>query len=89
LKIKPHPQDGYYNSEEQLVWKIGSVADPSARIPLGFRAHLLRESLDYAIDLLATNEPYRAQRARQIVTKVLALQDVSPTSTTYGIWPKS
>ncbi|HEU5089360.1 MAG TPA: hypothetical protein VFT99_18015, partial [Roseiflexaceae bacterium] len=57
------------------------------RIPNGTWAHPTRETLDYALALLASGQPADVARAADILDAVLALQDADPTSRTYGIWP--
>lgn len=49
--------------------------------------HGTRASLTYAVALLDSGEAWRAQRAREILKAVLALQDTDPESKTYGLWP--
>jgi hypothetical protein len=57
------------------------------QLPEGTRAHATRESLDYALALLAQGESPGRERAVEILRKVLSLQDTDPASQTYGIWP--
>lgn len=57
------------------------------RIPEGAHVHPTRENLQYAVLLLRSTRPDDAARAIGIIEKVLHLQDVDPTSKTYGIWP--
>ena len=48
--------------------------------------HPTRESLDYALLLLETNDDARRQRALAILDRVLALQDAGPDSRWLGLW---
>ena len=50
------------------------------------RAHITRDSLDYAMNLLETGEPDRKQRAEKILDRMLDLQDTDPNSKWYGLW---
>jgi hypothetical protein len=49
-------------------------------------AHPTRESLEYALVLLATGERDRLRRALQVLERVLPLQDTNPESQWYGLW---
>jgi hypothetical protein len=53
----------------------------------GAWVHQTRESLDYALALLATDHPQASVRVPKIVWQVLALQETDSTKATYGIWP--
>ena len=53
----------------------------------GTWVHPVVPSLDYALGLLQRSSPADLDRAGQIIRKVISLQDVNPTSRTYGIWP--
>jgi hypothetical protein len=50
------------------------------------QAHPTRESLEYALLLLEDGSRTRAERAYQILNRVLALQVTSPDSQWYGLW---
>jgi hypothetical protein len=50
------------------------------------RAHITRDSLDYAMNLLETGEPDRKRRAEEVLTRMLDLQDTDPNSKWYGLW---
>jgi hypothetical protein len=56
-------------------------------VPDGAQVHPTRDSLHYALALLASGTPEHVERAQAIVRKVLTLQDTDPKSKTYGIWP--
>jgi len=58
-----------------------------SRVPDGTYAHDILNSLNYALALLVSGEAGYVARAADILRKVLALQDVDPTSETYGVWP--
>jgi hypothetical protein len=52
----------------------------------GGTVHRTRNSLEYAVALLDAGDPNRAERAEQILDRVIGLQDQNPASRTYGIW---
>lgn len=57
------------------------------RIAAGTRVHEVRIALDYALALFEDAAPASVTRALGILDRVLPLQDLDPTSATYGIWP--
>ncbi|MFC7620248.1 hypothetical protein [Microlunatus sp. GCM10028923] len=66
----------------------GLIAEPSAYNPIHTRIwtgtrHPHRESVLYALTLLETGEPARAE---VVLDRVLAAQDTEDASPTYGIW---
>ncbi|MCX5682573.1 MAG: hypothetical protein NT049_02675 [Planctomycetota bacterium] len=58
-----------------------------SRVPDGTYAHDILNSLNYALALLASGTQEHVARAGDVIRKVLTLQDVDPTSATYGLWP--
>jgi hypothetical protein len=52
----------------------------------GGMVHPIRQSLDYAVNLLDTEKPEFIERAIAILTRIVALQDSDPASPTFGIW---
>lgn len=50
-------------------------------------AHKTRESLSYATRLLASGDQSRYARAADVIRAVLKVQDIEPTSKTFGLWP--
>jgi hypothetical protein len=50
------------------------------------KAHSTRQALGYAVALLDTGDEALRQRACEILSTVIALQDTDPKSKTYGIW---
>jgi len=52
----------------------------------GGMVHPIRQSLDYAVNLLDTEKPEFIERAIAILTRIVALQDTDPASPTFGIW---
>jgi len=48
--------------------------------------HPTRDSLAYAAALLDSGEPARLARAKEILERVIVLQDQDPKHNTYGIW---
>lgn len=57
------------------------------RMPEGARVHEIRGSFDYALGLMEEGGAESVARAARILDRVLPLQDLDPTSPTYGIWP--
>ncbi len=53
----------------------------------GTWVHQTRESLDYALALLDGGSANEIARAEHIIRAVVELQDVEPTSPTFGVWP--
>lgn len=66
------------------VWKGPGY---HTRIPNGTRAHQTRESMDYALALLMTQEPDKIACATEVIKTVLSLQCRDPYRPEYGIWP--
>jgi hypothetical protein len=82
-----HKLDEKYDDASQMVWSTVPEGHYHCGLEPGRRAHHTRESLSYAIELLASGQTERQTRAGEIVVQVLSLQDPDPTSKTYGIWP--
>lgn len=79
--------DERYSAEHRMLGAPYRGPGYHSRMADGVWAHATRESLDYALALLRAGEARPAERATEIVRKVLTLQDTDPTSHTYGIWP--
>jgi hypothetical protein len=79
--------DERYSAELQLLG--GPFYGPGyhSRVPDGTYAHDILNSLNYALALLASGEAAHVARAADVIRKALTLQDVDPTSETYGLWP--
>ena len=73
-----------YNAEHRMLGLSWKGPDYHTRVPQGAWVHPTRESLDYALDMLRSDQE---ERAAAVIRKVLSLQDTDPTSETYGIWP--
>jgi hypothetical protein len=88
-ELQEHLDDcaGRWNAELGLLGQVWNGPGYHTRVPNGSWAHPVRESLDYALGLLAAGDEAALARAAQIVRAVLTLQDTEPTSHTYGIWP--
>lgn len=74
-----------YDAAEQLIRKPFSSPGYHTTLKGGF-VHPTRDSLEYAVALLDTEEPELVKRAEDILRKVISLQDQDPASKTYGIW---
>ena len=79
--------DRRYSDQHHMLGLAWKGPGYHTRIADGTWAHPIRESLDYALGLLRSGEPSRAERAAAIIRKVLTLQETTPTERTYGIWP--
>ena len=79
--------DEKYSGDLQLLG--GPFYGPGyhSRMPDGTYAHDILNSLNYALALLASGEAGHVARAADILRKALTLQNVDPTSETYGLWP--
>ncbi len=78
--------DAQYDPAVQML--RGEFSSPGYHTTLtGGTVHRTRESLEYAVALLDSDEPSRLPRAEAILRRVIGLQDQDPNSPTYGIWP--
>lgn len=84
---KPDSRDLRYDPRLRLLGRRQKGPGYHTRVPAGTWAHSTRDSLDYALDLLRTDEPARHVRAAHLIEAVIALQDRDPASPTFGIWP--
>ena len=57
------------------------------RVPAGAIVHEVRSSLDYALALAELGDSVSLARVDLILCRILPLQDLDPTSATYGVWP--
>ncbi|HCD31538.1 MAG TPA: hypothetical protein DER01_03965 [Phycisphaerales bacterium] len=53
----------------------------------GTWVHHTRESMDYALALLISDDPQVPNRVPKIINQVLDQQETNPTKQTFGIWP--
>jgi hypothetical protein len=80
-----HRQDARYDPNEKMIRR--PFSSPGYHTTLkGGHVHPTRDSFEYAVALLDSGEPNRAERAKDILRKVISLQDQDPSSKTYGIW---
>ncbi len=86
LDVLPREDRTYDPLAHMLVSAADAAAGHHSTITSG-SVHGTRPSLIYAVALLDTGESWRAQRAKDILQTVLPLQDTSPNSATYGLWP--
>ena len=78
--------DETYDPREQM---IARPLGPQYQYHTNLRAttaHPTRDSLEYALLLLAAGGEERFHRAGQVLNRVIALQDQDPASKWYGIW---
>jgi len=79
-------RDAQYDPAQQMLQ--AEFSSPGYHTTLtGGTVHRTRESLEYAVALLDSEQPERLARVEAILTRVIALQDQDPNSATYGIWP--
>ncbi len=74
-----------YDAAEQMIRRPFSSPGYHTTLKGGF-VHPTRDSLEYAVALLDTEDPELEKRAEDILRKVINLQDQDATSKTYGIW---
>jgi len=79
--------DERYDGDCHMVRSIVPSGHYHCGLEQGSTAHHTRESLIYAIALLRSREAFRRERAADVVSAVLALQDREAGSVTCGIWP--
>ena len=79
--------DRNYGAEDRMLGMAFSSPGYHSRVPPGTWVHPTRQSLDYAVALLARHAPGDADRAADVIGAVLKLQDTDPESRTFGIWP--
>jgi len=78
--------DRDYSADVQMVGSRFSGTGYHSKVASGTYVHPTRNSLDYALALLARNAAGDADRAAAVIRKVISLQDADPASRTYGIW---
>jgi hypothetical protein len=76
-----------YSPQAQMLGCRFASPGYHTTVASGAWVHRTLDSLDYADALLARGEPGDVARARQIIAKVISLQDARPQSPTCGIWP--
>ncbi|MBN1804927.1 MAG: hypothetical protein JW837_06725 [Sedimentisphaerales bacterium] len=79
-------QDARYDPNEKMIRRRFSSPGYHTTLKGGY-VHPTRDSLTYAVALLDSGRPDRLERAKDILRKVISLQDRIPNSPTYGIWP--
>jgi hypothetical protein len=78
--------DKVFDPSCDLVQRPALTPGYHTRLAPGTPAHSTRESIDYALWLLDTDEPWRHERASRVLAKILSLQDIDPTSIWFGLW---
>ena len=74
-----------YDPKEQMLQIPFSTPGYHTALKGGM-VHPIRQSLDYAVNLLDTEKPEFIEQAIAILTRIVALQDTDPASPTFGIW---
>ncbi len=74
--------------ENGLPWGTHGVAKGyHSNFEKGTRVHPTRSAMDFAACLLASPQPEHQEKGRNLLEKIIALQDQDPNSRTFGIWP--
>ncbi|MGW2158814.1 hypothetical protein [Nonomuraea sp. NPDC001699] len=76
-------QDERYDPEHRLPWQLSRSNGYHTTIPAGTRVHDTRTSTDYAIALLQAG---RLDRAKDVLSAIVDLQERDPLDDHYGIW---
>lgn len=79
--------DENFNPSIGLSGQIWNGAGYHTQIPNGTYVHPTRENFSYALTLLGEEGEETLARGDQILQTLLPLQDLEPTSPTFGIWP--
>jgi hypothetical protein len=86
LVLTLEEMDALYDEGERLLKIPFQGPGYHSRLANGTMSHPTRESASYALDLLETGEPWRVERAGEILGRLVELQETDPTAKTYGIW---
>jgi hypothetical protein len=87
LKALLDENDQRYDADEQMLEIVYRSPGYHTHIASGTPVHRTRASLIYSLALLQRNEARDADRAADVIRKVISLQDTNPSSKTYGVWP--
>lgn len=79
-------EDGRFDPKERMVARILDAGYRYHTLLRNGRAHPTRESLEYALGLLELNRTEREARAFEVLERVVALQNIDPSSKWYGLW---
>lgn len=79
--------DEQYDSAWRALRGAKTGNEYATRLRNGVPVHPTRESTDYALGLLDSGEPWRTDRAWQLLWRLVEEQDTDPASDTYGLWP--
>jgi len=79
--------ESQYNANESMLkqnytWTYGTYHT----VYKGNTVHRTRNTADYAVNLLDSEDNLMEKRGFDVLRKVLSLQDTNPNSRTYGIW---
>jgi hypothetical protein len=78
--------DERFDADVNLPCRIAATPGYHTSIADGARVHEIRESADYAILCLRSDEAQRIARGQAVLRQLLSLQDADPLSPTFGIW---
>ncbi len=79
--------DPLFDSAESMLLVDFHSPGYHTQLESGVKVHPTRESLTYALALLIRNRCGDSERASEILSRVLRLQDRDSRSKTYGTWP--
>lgn len=86
IPAKLQELDERFNPALNLLHCTATSPGYHTNIADGTLVHDTRENADYAILCLRSDDPQRIQRGRDVLQKLLSLQDTDPLSPTFGIW---
>ncbi|GHU69741.1 hypothetical protein FACS189413_09100 [Bacteroidia bacterium] len=87
LKKDLKEKDKQYDPDAKMLSCVTQVKHYHSDLDSGRVVHQTRESLEYAIALLKTEDPAAMQRGKDIVKTVLPMQEKDPSLPYCGIWP--
>jgi hypothetical protein len=87
LKKDLKEKDKQYDAQAKMLSCITHVKHYHSDLDSGRVVHQTRESLEYAVALLKTEDPAYMQRGKDIIQTVLPMQEKDPALPYCGIWP--
>lgn len=87
LKEDLAKKEEYYDQDKKMLWTMTRDKHYHSDLDSGIIVHQTRESLEYAVALMYTNEPEKIERGIDIVETVLPMQEKDPEMPFCGIWP--
>lgn len=78
---------GEYDEQKKMLFTVTRDKHYHSDLDSGVVVHQTRESLEYAVALLKTEDPYCMKRGLDIIKAVLPLQEKDRSYPFCGIWP--